>query len=75
MENVIERALLLCNGEEIKPNFDIEDCYWKAEAELVKDDEVPVLAKQNAKLITTAEFDKEFDELCKLNFKERKFGA
>ena len=74
-DNLLNVNCVNANGEKIKPNFDIEDCYWKAEAELVKDDEVPVLAKQNAKLITTAEFDKEFDELCKLNFKERKFGA
>ncbi len=41
------------NGNPILIDWDNADVCWSAEAELVKDEQVPVAAKHNCKLITT----------------------
>ena len=54
-------------GNPILIDWNIEDVCWLAEAELVKDEQVPVAAKHNCKLVTTKTFENEFETLCGVN--------
>jgi hypothetical protein len=65
LENCVDE-----NGNPICIDWDIEDVCWKAEAELVKDEQVPVAAKHNCKLVTTKTFENEFGWLVVSNFEK-----
>ena len=65
LENCVDE-----NGNPICIDWNIEDVCWLAEAELVKDEQVPVAAKHNCKLVTTKTFENEFGWLVVSNFEK-----